>query len=375
MKTGMKRFARDEKGQALLLAIILLLVGGLIAAPLLAYMGTGILTGEVYETRTAELYAADAGVTYGLWKIKDSGICPGNLPVSYNISVNDKNVAATIEYADGPYKITSVAITDGNSHTTVVSYVDVTFRSLLDNAITSRTNVGLWNTDVVGDVQYGGNLNQNNSDIVGDNISEAYTNWPKSGDLIGNYNRQVNDLEPCVNDTIEVDKKTATQGNPYKIERGWFAPDDGTLKITGSGWIGLNGTIYVQGSLYISSGMSINLSQQTIFVEGAVDIQPGCGLYGSGCIVAIRDINFQPTMESNPDDFVFVMSCEGLVNFQPTTPHGTFYGSVAGNVSVDLKNSTFRWHPLAEGTTLNFPIDLYETVNAATIQSWDVSQR
>ena len=62
MKTIMKRLVRDEKGAALVLVLILLLISGLIIGPLLSYMGTGLITGGVYETRTDELYAADAGV-------------------------------------------------------------------------------------------------------------------------------------------------------------------------------------------------------------------------------------------------------------------------------------------------------------------------
>ena len=66
----MKNLVRDERGGALVLALILLLVGGLISAGLLGHMGAGLLAGEVYDRRTAELYAADAGVEDGLWQIQ-----------------------------------------------------------------------------------------------------------------------------------------------------------------------------------------------------------------------------------------------------------------------------------------------------------------
>jgi len=65
------RLIKDESGQALVLTLLMLLISGLIAAPLLSYMGTGLLSGEVYETRTAELYAADAGVEDAIWKIEN----------------------------------------------------------------------------------------------------------------------------------------------------------------------------------------------------------------------------------------------------------------------------------------------------------------
>jgi len=58
MKIAVRRLIRDEKGAALVLVLILLLISGLIIGPLLSYMGTGLITGEVYEGRTHELYAA-----------------------------------------------------------------------------------------------------------------------------------------------------------------------------------------------------------------------------------------------------------------------------------------------------------------------------
>jgi len=44
MKIDVKRLIKDEKGAALAMALILLLIGGLMAAPLLSFMGTGILS-------------------------------------------------------------------------------------------------------------------------------------------------------------------------------------------------------------------------------------------------------------------------------------------------------------------------------------------
>ncbi|NWF78391.1 MAG: hypothetical protein HXY36_07390 [Chloroflexi bacterium] len=67
----MRRLIREEKGQALVLVLILLLVGGLIIAPLLDLMGTGLKVGKgVYENKMYEIYAADAGVEHALSLLK-----------------------------------------------------------------------------------------------------------------------------------------------------------------------------------------------------------------------------------------------------------------------------------------------------------------
>jgi hypothetical protein len=96
MKRTFNKLIRGEKGQALLIVLILMLVGGLIIAPLLAYMGTGIKVGkEVYEERMAELYAADAGIEDGVWNIMNT-VIPEDTTWNANITVNGKNVTVTI---------------------------------------------------------------------------------------------------------------------------------------------------------------------------------------------------------------------------------------------------------------------------------------
>ncbi len=69
MKIVLDKSIKEEKGQALILVLILLLVGGLMLTPLLGFMGSGLIVGQVYEKKADELYAADAGIEDALWKI------------------------------------------------------------------------------------------------------------------------------------------------------------------------------------------------------------------------------------------------------------------------------------------------------------------
>jgi hypothetical protein len=71
MKIINRKMRKNEKGQALVLVLILLLVGSLIIAPLLAFMGTGLKAGTTHEQKMDELYAADAGINDGMWQIKN----------------------------------------------------------------------------------------------------------------------------------------------------------------------------------------------------------------------------------------------------------------------------------------------------------------
>jgi hypothetical protein len=101
---------RSEKGQVLILVLILLTVCSLLIKPLLDYIGTGVKTSKVYENKISDLYAADAGVEDATWQIKYDQLPTlfTNPPYktydflaewSYTISeqVNGRSVNATIK--------------------------------------------------------------------------------------------------------------------------------------------------------------------------------------------------------------------------------------------------------------------------------------
>ena len=69
MKIALNKLIKNEKGQAMPIVMILLLIGGLIIAPLLGFMSTGVLAGQVYEEKMDGLYAADAGIENAIWKL------------------------------------------------------------------------------------------------------------------------------------------------------------------------------------------------------------------------------------------------------------------------------------------------------------------
>jgi len=110
----MKGLVKGQKGQALVAALILLVVGGLILTPLLGLMGTGIRSGQVFEQKVDEVYAADAGVEDAMWCIRndegdnkpliqellgagyDKYDYSTPYPYPYNLLVNGKNVVVNI---------------------------------------------------------------------------------------------------------------------------------------------------------------------------------------------------------------------------------------------------------------------------------------
>ena len=101
MKTVLKKLVRDEEGQAFILVLIFLLVGGLIIAPLLGFMSTGLKVGQMHEEKMEGFYAADAGVEDALYKMmNDDPLLPQNLGESYSydiaVDVNGNSVHVEI---------------------------------------------------------------------------------------------------------------------------------------------------------------------------------------------------------------------------------------------------------------------------------------
>lgn len=110
MKKLLKKLVKGERGQALPMVLIMMVVSGLILAPLLSYTSAGLKVGKAYEKMADEFYAADAGIEDGLWQIKYNHLedlfgnyekynydAEYNYPGGYNVDVNDIEVDVTIE--------------------------------------------------------------------------------------------------------------------------------------------------------------------------------------------------------------------------------------------------------------------------------------
>jgi hypothetical protein len=71
----LNKLLKGEKGQALMIVVLLMLVSALVIAPVLAHVSTGLKTGkEVYEERMLLFYAADSGIEDGLWQIDNENL-------------------------------------------------------------------------------------------------------------------------------------------------------------------------------------------------------------------------------------------------------------------------------------------------------------
>jgi hypothetical protein len=397
MKSTLKRALRDEAGAALVLTLVLMLVGGLVVGPLLGFMGSGLLAGKVYERRTDELYAADAGVEDAIWLIQNRKAefdSDGWYVYPDPLIVNEKTVDVRVFREDlDPtcreelrYRVVSTATDD--STTMIEAYLGVRymdFSSLLDYAIVSRDIINLQpNVHVWGDVwlpddehlyrspgaEISGTICDSTVELefpsFDDDLSSYY--W---GDVTG-----VDEYYTEKKNTVSIRSGT-TQETPHII-----GPllAEGELTIRGDGWVELAGTIYIIGDLQFTAANEIhlNLNGQTIFVDGNIVIGTGVTLYGSGCIIARQDIDFAPNLATEDDEFVLVMSTDGTVRFNP---NGRFTGSVVGSAKVNLQpdkaDDFFVQWVTPEGHELHFPmgvidIDDLPAVTGLSILSWRI---
>jgi hypothetical protein len=342
MNNVAKELARGQKGQALLLAIILLLVAGLIAAPLLAHMGTGILTGEVYQTRTAELYAADAGVEDAALKIQQGkvGACPAQ-PVEppYSISVNGKNVTVQIEYdvGTGMYKVTSIAITDGqdgggvaalDSSTAVEAYVEPLVFDALAGALVSMSDIRFIGStqhpcNVTGAVYYVGTIDGDYVHTSGSEAQVPLTVFPT---------QEQNDA------FAQQFKDEALNGTIY---------DDMTI----SADTVFPGPAYIDGDLYIEKDVTIELAG-TIYVEGSITAKQDYTITGSGSIIAVGDIYLSKLPDYGIEGDTVIMSRTGNIVFKKDATINAFVYAPNGDFNID-KNITVLGGLIGKSITID----------------------
>jgi len=345
---------KNESGQgALAMVLLLLMLGAIILTPLLVFMQTGVKAGQVYESKLQEFYAADSGVEAEIYKISQNHT---NLSVP-DYRLNDRNVTVDVpEIKNGIYKIVSTAASDSGGNTTIECYYGaLDYSSFLDNAISSNDTV-----KIVGKVDVTGNVSAPDCTDAGypgcsctnctysidcvnctNCCSQEPLSWPTAEELSKYYYDKVKNLTPYGDMDINIATLTPPEIGPLYV--------DGELKIYNDEQgksAKLNGTVYVTGDTIIegsgNKNWTLNLNNQTIFVEsdsskGHEALKIGghqVALAGSGCIIVVGDIDFHPGIVSGSEnDFIFVMSVENTVTLLPS---GKFYGSVAGELDVEV---------------------------------------
>lgn len=338
----MDNIAKNKKGYMLPLALIIMTVGAIIIVALLNHLNTSLLLASKSEERAITYYAADSGFEDAFFFLQQGKVL-GNWNETEAqqwerdvYEINDRTVAVSVVEDTGnqTYKITSTATTDSGSSTIIESYVfEQTFdlSPFGDNAITSSGDITIQpGSVIVGDVLYTDSIS-GEENITG-NVThvDEIDWWPSTEEYIDYFLSQVDDSDPYPNSSIDANS-ISNIGPLYRQgDLDIYSSQDGKT-------LTLNGTVYVTGDLDIGTHakeFTLDLNDQTIFVEGALTIGDKTNIAGSGCLIAIGDIFFSPNIASSEDDFLFTMSIEGCTTLNPGS---NYYGSIAGNAEVTLQ--------------------------------------
>lgn len=70
MNKYLKKMLKEETGGAMVLALLMLAVGSLLIIPMMALSDSTLDASQMYQRKTAEIYAAHGGLEEALWQVK-----------------------------------------------------------------------------------------------------------------------------------------------------------------------------------------------------------------------------------------------------------------------------------------------------------------
>jgi hypothetical protein len=322
----LKNILRNEGGQALPMALILLVLGGLIIVPMLHFMTTNLNTNRVIETKTAGIYGADAGIQDALWKLGD-GVDPFASGDSYDLSENVNGMTVTVEkqalssVEDGDlYTVKSTARLNGEPKAVIIAQAvsGYDFSWLFQHAITSAGDINISPGNVIyGDVICGGDFNGDEDDVNGDIYDNATVKLPSEELLTAYYLGKFDDtvcsdpVNYCPDEPYSSSIYSVSGGTELYPEMLPWLYCSGNLEIGGSGYAKLNGNIFVNGQFkLVNKDIILDLNGYTIYATyytGTCPTSPNdsnCAVYfgsgtqlrGPGCVIGVGAINFQPAL-------------------------------------------------------------------------------
>ena len=264
MKAKLERLQRtihDEGGAALAITLVLLVIGGLIVAPLLGHMGTGTLAGEAHEKKMDQLYLADAGIEYAIWHLQTGGDYAETLTLDGFEDTRVVSVDIDIEplgsLCDNRFEILSTAMSSDATSTTVKTVViDITVRWEGDETGPRRTIYGNVYVEEGGltvnrETYITGNVIIDDGDMSLDHLATvAGTICVKNGSLTVNQGGAVVEGSVFVQGgNLELNAAVTIKGDVHVI-----GGEAGGGNVVLSGGARIEGSVYTLGSVTMTGG-------------------------------------------------------------------------------------------------------------------------
>jgi hypothetical protein len=305
---------KNQAGQALPMALILLVVGGLLVVPTLSLVSTTLNANRQTDRQNLELYAADAGVENMLWNVKND---PHTLPAegtpnTINLqdqTINNMSSVVTTISNEGnrTYKITSIATGPGGHDTQVETYIKAGNLDLFNCALASPGDIYLKKDCVVdGDMYCGGTLTPADFE-------------PTNGEVI------TEELE------FPSDEENQAYADKYKAEAMLGGTHVGNLSINSNSNLG---PLYITGNLNIGMNITVTL-QGTIYVAGSITAQKDATFTGDGSIIAVGDIDVQKVSGYGTEGTSIIMSLTGDIMFKKECDVAAMIYAPEGSASFD----------------------------------------
>ena len=357
------KMSENQSGYILVYVTLTLAIAMIILPALLLFLGGSGRTAQLREDRMLQVYAADAGVEKAFheiliqsdalpvnegdppWEGNITGDVPGTI---YGFNENYVYIEVYKEGNEtGEYRIVSTATDWEGINTAIECFTAVQDSwSLFDNALTQYSYDGMielkMDVNIIGDIAMNGDIKgqgwrcHDNRSKVRD---EPVIYWPDAETLVEYYQGNVGTcIAPLPGVTVypsgaNIDVAGNLTAGPLLVcgDLKFYSSVDDSSVLT------LGDTIYVTGDITIPPSYEpfiLDLNGQTIFCEQEISISTDCDIIGSGCIIALGDIDFGPKSGTQEGEFVFVLSVNGALTIWPT---GDFYGSFAGKTDIIVR--------------------------------------
>ncbi len=289
----MKLAKKGQSGQALIMALILLALGGLVITPLLMQGITNLKYHDMIQWETLRAYSADSGIEYALAEVYNNPQEYQEAPLDYSYDINGTTVNVNAEYLPsvGAYRLTSTATSANNRSTTIQTYVIIEI-GLFGNAFACNGNLLVFQTTLSSpdnpgefDIYVNGNVTLFSSEVDGDVVATGVVTKDDSSVVTGEIIEGAEVLEfPPIDPQPHRD--AALVGGTF----------NGTYTAGGP-----LGPLYINGDLVISNQADTVLGG-TVYVTGNVTIDHQT-VTGWGDIVAEGYINMD-NYAFNPDNLL-----------------------------------------------------------------------
>lgn len=189
---------KNQKGQILVIALILLALGSLLIVPTLQLTSTSLKSQGISESKMQELYSADSGIEYGIWCLENESI-PKPYPINQNsVDISIEQISATI------YKITSIAQSDRGS-TTIIAHISQGIEFDSDNFTKIEDDFGTND-----DVEYGDDIHVTGNLTTGDNSTFSGNAYIEGDGLLNDGSRLTGNL--VCNSTVWIGDNCIIEG-------------------------------------------------------------------------------------------------------------------------------------------------------------------